>query len=87
MIVDPKQRHVSEQEKSSISDFWGYQLQAFRHLKCLELEIEAAEEHKNFLDKRAVLALGWRPLASGNELVMNPSKTKREGRYGEEISK
>ena len=84
----PEQRHGSNQQRSFDDEFWGYQLNAFRHLKCLELEIETVEEEKNFLDEKAKLAVGWRlPLASGDDLVLNPSKTRREGWYGPNISK
>ena len=88
LLIDSREHHKGNQGNSFSDDFWGYQLRAFRHLKCFELEIVAVEEEKQFLDLKAASTVGWRlPLASGSELTMKSMKARREGWYGPEIGK
>ena len=87
-LIDSRQPYKGNPGTSFSDDFWEYQLQAFCHLKCFELQIVIVEEEKRFLDEKAAQAVGRRlPMVSGSELVMNSMKTRREGWYGPEMGK
>ena len=62
---------------------WGYRLEAFINLKGMELEVESLVWKLDKLDLVVDTAAEWRfPLANGQELVLNPKKTKWEGWHG-----
>lgn len=95
--LDPKRRgtngKASALKHSTAADgfhvnSWGKHFSFFKGLKTFELELETVEGKRQELDEIVARAGDWRfPLGDGNELVLNPARTKRTGWHGVKLRK